>query len=65
MKVVSGIVLLVPLPNVSFANDVNRKVDTLFSGIDKHNAPGCNVGVIQNGEFVYKAGHGLAIWKLE
>ena len=60
MKIVSGLILLALMPNPLFANDVSKKVEALFSAIDKQNAPGCNVGVIQNGEFVYKAGHGLA-----
>ena len=64
MKLLSGIILLVLLPTYSLANDLNKNVDKLFSAIDEKNAPGCNVGVIQNGKFVYKAGHGLANMEL-
>jgi len=60
MKLLSGIILLALLPTSSIAKDLDKKVDELFSVIDDKNAPGCNVGVIQNGEFVYKKGHGLA-----
>lgn len=60
MKIITGILLLVLLPTVSFASDLNRKIDALFSTIDNENAPGCNVGVIQNNAFIHKAGYGLA-----
>jgi CubicO group peptidase (beta-lactamase class C family) len=60
MKIATGILLLALIPAVSIANDFNKEVDTLFSSIDKDKVPGCNVGVIQNGEFIHKAGYGLA-----
>ena len=60
MKLLSGMILIALLPTASLANDLNKKVDEFFSAIDKKKAPGCNVGVIQNGKFVYKEGHGLA-----
>ncbi len=60
MRVVLGILVFALLPSIAKANNVNEKVDALFGAIDIHNAPGCNVGVIKNGEFAYKAGHGLA-----
>ncbi|MDO6447269.1 serine hydrolase domain-containing protein [Colwellia sp. 1_MG-2023] len=60
MKLVTGMILLALLPTPSIAKDLEKKVDELFSVIDDNNAPGCNVGVIHNGKFVYKKGHGLA-----
>src|SRR5215216_2749719 len=36
------------------------KVDQLFAQWDKADSPGCAVGVIRNGEFVYKRGYGMA-----
>lgn len=60
MKKITGIIMLALLPTVSFSNELNNKIDNLFSAINPENAPGCNVGVIQNGKFIYKAGHGLA-----
>ena len=64
MRLLSGIILLALLPTYSLANDLNKNVVKLFSAVDEENAPGCNVGVIQNGKFVYKAGHGLANMEL-
>jgi CubicO group peptidase (beta-lactamase class C family) len=36
------------------------KVDKLFSEWDRPDSPGCAVGVIQNGQLVYKRGYGMA-----
>jgi len=35
-----------------------RKVDQLFAAYDKPDSPGCAVGVVRNGAFVYKRGYG-------
>jgi CubicO group peptidase (beta-lactamase class C family) len=64
MKLLLGMILLALVPTYSLANDLNKNVDQLFSAINEKNAPGCNVGVIQNGKFVYKSGHGLANMEL-
>jgi CubicO group peptidase (beta-lactamase class C family) len=61
MKLTTSILsLLVLITTSSFATEFNNKVDLLFSGIDRENAPGCNVGVIKDGAFIHKAGYGLA-----
>jgi CubicO group peptidase (beta-lactamase class C family) len=36
------------------------KVDQLFGQWDKPDSPGCALGVIRNGQFVYKRGYGMA-----
>ena len=36
------------------------KVDKVFAQWDKPDSPGCALGVIRNGEFVYKRGYGMA-----
>jgi len=38
--------------------DRERKVDQLFAAYDKPDSPGCALGVVRNGEFVYKRGYG-------
>src|SRR5262249_11553685 len=35
-----------------------RKIDQLFAAYDKPDSPGCALGVVRNGEFVYKRGYG-------
>ena len=41
-------------------NEINQKVDRLFEKWDKKDSPGCALGVIHNGKFVYKSGYGMA-----
>lgn len=40
--------------------DLTQQVDALFTERDEPGMPGCAVGIIQNGEFVYKRGYGYA-----
>lgn len=66
MRVTVAIPLLVAfISATSFATAFNENVDTLFSSIDQANAPGCNVGLIENGKFIHKAGYGLANMELD
>jgi len=37
-----------------------KKVDALFTRWDRQDSPGCAVGIIKDGEFVYKRGYGMA-----
>jgi CubicO group peptidase (beta-lactamase class C family) len=39
---------------------LNEKVDKLFAQWDKPDSPGCALGVIKDGKFVYKRGYGSA-----
>ena len=41
---------------VAAADDNARKVDALFAAYDKTDSPGCAVGVIRDGAFLYKRG---------
>ena len=38
----------------------NPKVDKIFAAWDKPTSPGCALGVLQNGRFVYERGYGMA-----
>jgi len=38
----------------------NPKVDKIFAEWDKPTSPGCALGVLQNGRFVYERGYGMA-----
>jgi len=38
----------------------NAKVDRLFAEWDKPDTPGCAVGAVQNGKFLYQRGYGMA-----
>lgn len=49
----------------ALAQDVpSQKVDQIFSVYDKPGSPGCSVGVIRDGEFVYRKAYGLATLEL-
>lgn len=57
------IAILLCLPGVGFAqsNDgLNDEIDALFAGIDQRTQPGCAAGVVHRGEYIHKAGYGLA-----
>jgi CubicO group peptidase (beta-lactamase class C family) len=47
-------------PLADSTNQLNEKVDKLFVQWDKPNSPGCSLGVIKDGKFVYKRSYGSA-----
>src|SRR6185503_18607413 len=38
----------------------SAKVDSIFSAMDRTTLPGCAVGAVQNGKFLYRRGYGMA-----
>ena len=42
-----------------------KKVDGIFAAFDKPDSPGCAVGVIRDGMFVYRHGYGMASLELQ
>jgi CubicO group peptidase (beta-lactamase class C family) len=44
--------------------DLQRKVDQVFAAYDKPDSPGCALGVVRDGEFIYKKGYGTASLEL-
>ncbi len=42
------------------ASELAQKVDALFAEWDKTSSPGCALGVIEDGEFIYRRGYGMA-----
>jgi CubicO group peptidase (beta-lactamase class C family) len=45
----------------AFAQDIpTQKVDQIFAAYDKPGSPGCSLGVIRNGDFVYRKAYGSA-----
>ena len=45
-------------------SDLEGKVDQVFAAYDKHDSPGCALGVVRDGEFIYKKGYGAASLEL-
>jgi CubicO group peptidase (beta-lactamase class C family) len=49
----------------AFAQDIpTQKVDQIFTVYDKPGSPGCSLGVIRNGDFVYRKAYGSASLEL-
>ncbi len=52
-------------PLFAFATDVPvQKVDQLFAAFDKPNSPGCSIGVVQEGKFLFRKSYGEASLEL-
>lgn len=46
--------------NPSFTESVTVRVDKLFSQWDKPGSPGCALGIVKDGQLIYKRGYGMA-----
>ncbi len=46
------------------SDDLERKVDQVFAAYDKPDSPGCALGVVRDGNFIYKRGYGEASLEL-
>ncbi|HLW85510.1 MAG TPA: serine hydrolase domain-containing protein [Candidatus Sulfotelmatobacter sp.] len=46
------------------ADTNQQRVDQIFSAYDKTNSPGCALGVIRDGNFVYRKGYGMGSLEL-
>lgn len=58
-----AVTLLVALP--AFSQDKTQpKVDQIFAAFDKPDSPGCTVGVIRDGNFIYRKGYGMGSLEL-
>jgi CubicO group peptidase (beta-lactamase class C family) len=54
------LIILVFVTSCNSAFQTNPRVDKLFAVWDHNDTPGCAVGVIQNGQWVYKHAYGMA-----
>ena len=63
--VVVTIALAIVAPFAAAADDVApQKVDQLFSVYDRPGSPGCSLGVIRDGDFIYRKAYGSASLEL-
>ena len=55
-------ILLLIVSNFTYADNdlLSSKVDLMFESITNDEMPGCSIGVIKNGEFLHRAGYGMA-----
>lgn len=44
----------------SAAADLGKSIDSVFASVDRTDGPGCAAGVIHNGDYIHKAGYGMA-----
>jgi CubicO group peptidase (beta-lactamase class C family) len=44
--------------------DLTRKVDEIFAVFEKPGSPGCALGIVRDGDFIYRRGYGLASLEL-
>src|SRR5690349_2662867 len=56
--------LAVPSFAAASPDELEKKVDALFASYDKPDSPGCSLGVIRDGEFIYKRGYGAGSLEL-
>lgn len=52
------------LAGICMAEDSLKEIDQVFQAYDKPGSPGCSLGVIRNGDFVYRRGYGLGSLEL-
>ena len=65
MLVLVALALRMLLSVAAFAQDIpTQKVDQIFTVYDKPGSPGCSLGVIRNGDFVYRKAYGSASLEL-
>lgn len=59
-KASSAIFILFFLISLAFASEVTDRVDKLFVEWSKPDSPGCALGIIKDGQFIYRRGYGMA-----
>ena len=62
MKAILGLLGLAALSGLSAlaADPTPAEIDTIFSDLDSTRSPGCALGVIRDGDFLYRRGYGMA-----
>ncbi|MGD8534818.1 MAG: serine hydrolase domain-containing protein [Candidatus Aminicenantes bacterium] len=53
-------IIIVFLGSLAQADSLTDQVDELFKTWDKPDSPGCALGVIKDGQFIYRRGYGMA-----
>jgi CubicO group peptidase (beta-lactamase class C family) len=51
-------------PQQKDSGELERKVDQVFAAYDKTDSPGCALGVVRDGNFIYQKGFGMASLEL-
>lgn len=65
MRTILLVLLEIATAGFALAGDISsQKIDQLFAAYDKPDSPGCSVGVIRDGKFVYRKSYGAASLEL-
>ncbi|MDZ4729216.1 MAG: serine hydrolase domain-containing protein [Xanthomonadales bacterium] len=56
----SGLLVMASATWADSEQPANPAIDAIFSDYDNDHVPGCALGVIQDGEFIYRHGYGMA-----
>jgi CubicO group peptidase (beta-lactamase class C family) len=62
--VIFALTFIVNLPSQAAEEDDQQIVDRIFAAYDKSGSPGCALGVIRDGNFIYRKGYGMASLEL-
>jgi len=52
------VLVALPIVSASAADAATQKIDEAFAPFDKPNSPGCSVGVIRDGDFIFRKSYG-------
>lgn len=55
-----GVAWLVPAASAAQQGTADPRIDRIFAAYDRPDSPGCVLGVVQDGRFVYQRGYGMA-----
>jgi CubicO group peptidase (beta-lactamase class C family) len=58
MRLIAAILALLSAWSAAAAENADPRVDQIFAAYDKPNSPGCALGVIRDGNFIYRKGYG-------
>jgi CubicO group peptidase (beta-lactamase class C family) len=56
--------LALPINVRELSTDLDQRVDQVFAAYDKADSPGCALGVIRNGNFIYRKAYGMGSLEL-
>src|SRR6202451_1550875 len=56
--------LALPINVLQSGTSLDQRVDQVFAAYDKADSPGCVLGIIQNGNFIYRKAYGMGILEL-
>jgi CubicO group peptidase (beta-lactamase class C family) len=64
LTIVISSLIAMPCLGMAQVPNLERSVDQVFAAYDKANSPGCALGVVRDGQIIYKRGYGLASLEL-